>query len=432
MKDVAARVVAWHNRHPLARRIKPGDVSGIGVVTIPCAPSDALPAGTAPQPSSRWRAMLHTAAARLAAPLARLKKLRKKAGGSELPADFTTLFSEDFIPRLSTARIARFALRWGQLARPGEAHWPQRVVAADVASTADPAVEPQAPDAQAPAPAPVPAPSVEITPVYLLTAALGADPGKHRLLLAPNPQQAVLGQRLWSRPRLLGAAAALLCLTALLSWVLLRHGHAKPALHPPAVAASAPASAPAFAASAEAASAPAAAASAASDSDAAASAPQAASAAAEGHEHGDSKPGDAADAPASAAEAAPASSASQGHGAKPGEEARKPAGSARAKDEGREAAKAATKPGAEPAASGRYYALLTRGPRSRAEAEQQLVRMKAAANALREESGSTQTEVMNIGGTWRAVWWPFPSREAATTARWALALKGVTVDVVEF
>jgi len=53
MKDVAARVVAWHNRHPLARRIKPGDVSGIGVVTIPCAPSDALPAGTA---RSRHRA----------------------------------------------------------------------------------------------------------------------------------------------------------------------------------------------------------------------------------------------------------------------------------------------------------------------------------------------------------------------------------------
>ena len=34
---VAARVVAWHNRHPLARRIRPEQVHSIGVVSLPFA-----------------------------------------------------------------------------------------------------------------------------------------------------------------------------------------------------------------------------------------------------------------------------------------------------------------------------------------------------------------------------------------------------------
>jgi len=78
------------------------------------------------------------------------------------------------------------------------------------------------------------------------------------------------------------------------------------------------------------------------------------------------------------------------------------------------------------------YALMSRGPRSRAEAEQLLVRFKAAAATLSAPSEATQIEVLNVGGSWHVLWWPFPNREAATVARWALALKGVTVDVVDF
>lgn len=35
MKEVAARVVAWHNRHPLAQRVTLGQVDGIGVIALP-------------------------------------------------------------------------------------------------------------------------------------------------------------------------------------------------------------------------------------------------------------------------------------------------------------------------------------------------------------------------------------------------------------
>jgi hypothetical protein len=42
---VVARVVAWHNRHPLAVRITPEQVHSVGVVSLPYAVRGAsLPA----------------------------------------------------------------------------------------------------------------------------------------------------------------------------------------------------------------------------------------------------------------------------------------------------------------------------------------------------------------------------------------------------
>jgi hypothetical protein len=92
---------------------------------------------------------------------------------------------------------------------------------------------------------------------------------------------------------------------------------------------------------------------------------------------------------------------------------------------------APTAPTAAPA-TGKVFALVSRGPRSRADADRLLARFIDAASTLRTPSPAGQIEVMSLGGTWHAVWWPFPSRDEATSARWALALKGVTVDVVEF
>ena len=51
LNEVLARVVAWHNRHPLARRINPTQVHSIGAVVLPFAsdtPADAASAAAAP------------------------------------------------------------------------------------------------------------------------------------------------------------------------------------------------------------------------------------------------------------------------------------------------------------------------------------------------------------------------------------------------
>ncbi|MFG5410840.1 hypothetical protein ABXN37_25415 [Piscinibacter sakaiensis] len=41
--QLAERIAAWHNRHPLARRIVPAQVHGTGVVALPFAPGARRP-----------------------------------------------------------------------------------------------------------------------------------------------------------------------------------------------------------------------------------------------------------------------------------------------------------------------------------------------------------------------------------------------------
>ena len=41
--EVVNRVVAWHNRHPLARRITPAQVRHVGLVVLPFAAPGAAP-----------------------------------------------------------------------------------------------------------------------------------------------------------------------------------------------------------------------------------------------------------------------------------------------------------------------------------------------------------------------------------------------------
>ncbi len=48
LNEVLARVVAWHNRHPLARRISASQVHSIGEVVLPFA--SAQPAAPPPPP----------------------------------------------------------------------------------------------------------------------------------------------------------------------------------------------------------------------------------------------------------------------------------------------------------------------------------------------------------------------------------------------
>ena len=78
------------------------------------------------------------------------------------------------------------------------------------------------------------------------------------------------------------------------------------------------------------------------------------------------------------------------------------------------------------------FALVSRAAMSKAEPQVALQRMQDAAASLAPTLPDTRTELVLQGGRWQAVWWPFRSRADATQARWALALKGVTVEVVEF
>lgn len=56
LNEVLLRVVAWHNRHPLARRIGPSQVHSIGEVLLPFASAQPLGGALAPVPAqlARW------------------------------------------------------------------------------------------------------------------------------------------------------------------------------------------------------------------------------------------------------------------------------------------------------------------------------------------------------------------------------------------
>jgi hypothetical protein len=168
-----ARVVAWHNRHPLARRILPAQVQAMGWVRLPfTAPAGAR--GSTSNGSSRgrgWRAA----------------------------------FTEKFLPPHSPRRIARWALRHAQEAAPELAGSPVREVLLDIRK-----------------------PNAEAEPVMLWvpTAAIVDGRAQSRVLLAPGAPQQLLGRRLWSLPRLAAVACVALVAVALPSgvgWVSTLH-----------------------------------------------------------------------------------------------------------------------------------------------------------------------------------------------------------------
>jgi len=154
-----ARVVAWHNRHPLARRIAPAQVQGLGYVDLPFSAA----AGAV---RKAWRAA----------------------------------FSEPFLEAHKSRRIARWARAYGDdHADIGKA--PQRMVLVDPTLVA---------------------PADEAHHLWVGTASVETTGGTVRLLIGSSPPHAVFGRRLWSRPRLAAAAALVVLLTALPGALLLR------------------------------------------------------------------------------------------------------------------------------------------------------------------------------------------------------------------
>ena len=194
---LAAAVVAWHNRHPLARRLQASEVGGMGTLSLPVL---------LPPPLTGWRRWLQRGPLRPRVP----------------PA-----FEEaDLIAGLSARQISRFAHRHADTERPGPPEWPQRVL-------------------------PVRAGAEAAHARHLFSAAFKAGPGaSRRVLIGPGPKRPVLGRRVWSRARLALGSALLLSLLAGLgaaAWWWRSHAAAVPA---GAAGAAAAAALPASAASA--------------------------------------------------------------------------------------------------------------------------------------------------------------------------------------
>jgi hypothetical protein len=161
---LAAQVVSWHNRHPLARRIGRRELGGYGVVSLPFSP-----------------------------PVAQ---------GEGPPMRFPMFDDLTVLPGLSRQKVIALALAQGWDDRPGAAEWPLRKV--PVAKGWDPA---------------------QSQPIHLLTVALkrGRRRPPLRLLVGRGAASAevsgVVGHRLLSRPRMALGALALAVPVLFLGWM---------------------------------------------------------------------------------------------------------------------------------------------------------------------------------------------------------------------
>ena len=253
MDRLAEQVVAWHNRHPLAKRITIYDVHTMGLVALPfmrsgmgdspiepvltdevsaeslaaawdaagdaddgeAAAADQRPASIGPddetRPASHQQRAASTAATKPAKPATgwqRLNPLRWRAS----EAMHWPVFSERFIANLSPRRVASFALNHGYSNPPRGPEWPQRVVAID--------------EAMLERGAPRGASGAWPYEIYLLSAGIDAGKSRSRVLvgIGPNRQSAFLGKRCWSLVRLGLLALVLTGIGTVAAALLLPHG----------------------------------------------------------------------------------------------------------------------------------------------------------------------------------------------------------------
>lgn len=415
--DAAARVVAWHNRHPLARRITPADVGTIGVVALPFAQPPAPPhAETDGAPD----------AASDAAPKA-------AADAAPSPAALRPLFGPEWMFRIAPRRLGEWVRRHGRPLPAACAGWPLRQVDAELA----PAHRADADGLEG------------RTLRHVLTAVIDLAGHRVRVLMAPTlplRRAPVFGPRLWSPLRVGTAAAGSAAAAAAL---LLALGAPRPGTPPasapappgapgapvaaaaqptpgPGVAPPEPHPAPGAAVAVAAPAPPATPATPAGPPAAAASAAaRPATPAAEPAVPPAAEPHRPADVPVTladrAAGAAPLVSIRPRLGAADRQAARAVA----------EAAQTARRAAAAPALAGRQFALATPAARSRDDA---LAQQALLQGLLAQTAGGqpTRVDVMAARGRWRAVWWPHPERAQAEQLLQAARARGLKVELIEF
>lgn len=161
LSDATARVVAWHNRHPLARRIAAAHVQGLGVVGLPFA--------------------LHT----------------PEGVEAVAPEALTPLFGAEWMYGTDAAALGEWVRRHGRYPLPEAADWPHRQVDADL-------VRAHAADA---------AGLEGRTLRHVLTAVIEIDGQRLRVLIAPQAplaKAALFGRRLPSLQRAAALAGPVL------------------------------------------------------------------------------------------------------------------------------------------------------------------------------------------------------------------------------
>ncbi len=209
LETLAARVVAWHNHHPLARRITAAEVLAAGYVALPytapddgCAAFDVDPvaddadeaaaeaanedkAAGAANANQTLRSHLPTDAA-VDANHAGSDPASQRGRGGRLAA----AFSEDFIPPHSPRKVARWALRYARwLSRPPADGVPLREVVRLVTPAGRRPLD-----------------------LFALSAAIESGGRRSRVLVGVGTPTPVLGRRLPSAPRWAVALLALLVL----------------------------------------------------------------------------------------------------------------------------------------------------------------------------------------------------------------------------
>ena len=405
--DPVAQMVTWHNRHPLAQRIQPEHVSGVGVVSLPFVAADEPPA----KPWRRWPKILWQKLLWLA------RRSEKPASGPRLKA----AFSEDLIAPINAKRVAAFALRHGSPERPGVADLPQREVAVDEKLA-----------------------SGSVVRLYLITACVEKGKGRVRVLQGSVAKAKFLGARLWDKPKRAAAAAVAVLLVAAAVAIGMMWGGGTDAdgdkaagVVSAASAAQATAAVPAASEPAKPestelpsanASAPSGAAGEAQASEPAASAEQADSAAVSASAAADRSAKS--DAPTEVDTAQDTEAIELG--------AKQPLRPGLSSEERAEAVRQANllrsqtpAPPAAVAKPTKVYALVTSLTGTRAASERRL-RMMGLSFAGGKMSGDLRSEIMKVDKGWRATLWPFTSRADAEAARDMLADRGVYTEVLAF
>lgn len=411
--DLAALVVRWHNRHPLAQRITAAQVAGEGVVLLPYLPR-------------RWFR-------------GRLKRA----------------FDEALIDALHPDHVARFGRHAGSVAHPGPADWPER--RATLRAGADPA-------------------AVTWRHLYTAAIEVGSTRRRVLVGTGPQGPVLGARLWSPQRRRWAGGGLGGLALAAA-AWVSIGLGAWAPgagheaaggasaaatsasgvvrdaaSLASPASSTRAMAPSPAASSSRSLAAAPAPAASVAAARPAASSAVAVAPA---GAPASAALPAPTVATASASAPLASTTAAAAPAGSAPGASPPPPTSAtaaapprgilpplspeqrrqARTESEAVRAAQAASAAAADPvqalagAAAGQVFAVATPANRTRAGAQLRIVLMNAPTTA---DAGQPRAEVLQVSDGWRAVIWPYTDRASAERTRELLAARGIPAEVIAF